>query len=126
MKESLNAGAVGFIPKSTGTTVVLGAIQLILSGGIYVPPKMIALSSLPAIEPQHNEINEQPALTQQPRASLTQRQQEVMKLIMQGLANKEIAQQLNISEATVKAHTTAILKAKGYYNRKQLIASGRY
>lgn len=126
MKESLNGGAVGFIPKSTNTSVVLGAIQLMLSGGIYVPPKMIALSSLPAIEPQHHDINEQLALTQQLQTSLTPRQQEVMKLIMQGLANKDIAWQLNISEGTVKAHTTAILKAKGYYSRKQLIASGKH
>jgi len=128
MKQSLRSGAVGFIPKSTDTPIILGAIQLMLSGGTYIPPKMMpTLSSggadTTADEPTNPTVNLTP-LSQPDRAQLTQRQQEVMKLIIQGISNKEIAWQLNISEGTVKTHTTAILKARGLFSRKQLIASG--
>lgn len=133
MKQSLRAGAVGFISKNTDTAVVLGAIQLMLSGGTYIPPKMMLSyssdeSNTTADEttsPTANSSIQQTPLSRPDRMHLTSRQQEVMKLIIQGLSNKEIAWQLNISEGTVKAHTTAILKARGFYSRKQLIASGR-
>jgi len=133
MKQSLRSGAVGFIPKSTDTAVILSAIQLMLSGGTYIPPKMMLsfssdesdITTDETTAPTANSSIKQTPLAQPDRMHLTSRQQEVMKLIIQGLPNKEIAWQLNISEGTVKAHTTAILKARGLYSRKQLIALGR-
>jgi len=113
MKQSLEAGALGYVPKATNTPVVLSAIHLILSGGIYIPPKL--LPSLGLSAPSHQEQ------TGGAGEGLTERQQEVMNLIAQGLSNKEIAWQLNISEGTVKAHVTVILKSRGMNSRKQLI-----
>jgi len=119
MKQSLDSGAIGFIPKSTDTSIILAAIQLMLSGGTYIPSQMM-LSHASATD--DNPINTSP-LAQPSRTHLTARQQEVMKLIIQGLSNKAIASQLNISEGTVKTHTTAILKSRGFFSRKQLIAA---
>jgi DNA-binding NarL/FixJ family response regulator len=58
------------------------------------------------------------------KGSLTQRQLEVLELIRIGLSNKEIARQLSISEATVKAHVTVVLKSHGVSSRTKLLASG--
>ena len=116
MKQALEAGALGYLPKATSTPIVLSAIHLMLSGGIYVPPKL--LPSLGASLPSHAvqaKVSDE---------GLTERQLEVMNLIGQGLSNKEIAWRLNISEGTVKAHVTVILKAKGVHSRKLLIVSG--
>ncbi|RLL53534.1 DNA-binding response regulator [Mariprofundus sp. EBB-1] len=115
MKLALEAGALGYIPKRTSTSVILSAIQLILSGGTYIPPKL-----LPSMNIFNNRTTSQ---AEQGSEHFTQRQQEVLKLIINGLANKEIAWQLNISESTVKVHVSAILKIKGMHSRKQLIAS---
>jgi len=113
MRLSLELGAIGYIPKTTSTSTMLSAIRLMLSGGTYVPPKL--LPSLPhAIASETNQKVE----------GLTRRQQEVLKLICQGLPNKEIAWRMHITEGTVKAHVSVILKARGCYSRKQLIASG--
>ena len=113
MKQALELGAMGYIPKATNTPVVLSAIHLMLSGGIYVPPKMLpSLGSAAPSSPAQAEANDE---------RLTVRQLEVLDFITQGLSNKEIAWQLNISEGTVKAHVTVILKAKRAHSRKQLI-----
>ncbi|MDX8409666.1 MAG: response regulator transcription factor [Mariprofundales bacterium] len=114
MKRALESGAFGFIPKSTDIAIILTALQLILSGGIYIPSSMMpSLCSNASTKVRGlNTRSEQ----------LTQRQQEVMELITQGLSNKEIAWQLNISDGTVKTHVTAILKAKKLHGRKQIIA----
>ncbi len=114
MKQSLVLGAQGYIPKITCTNVVIAAIRFMLSGGTYIPPHLLASLSLPVaptIAPPENAKD------------LTAREQEVFKLVREGLSNKEISYQLNISEATTKAHVSAILKAKGTHSRKLLISS---
>jgi len=116
MRLSLELGAIGYIPKTTSTSTMLSAIRLMLSGGTYVPPKLLpALASTGDARVIQTTVN---------HGSLTQRQQEVLKLICQGLPNKEIAWRMHITEGTVKAHVSVILKARGCYSRKQLIASG--
>jgi len=106
MRRSLDMGAMGFIPKDTPGPVMLSALNLVLSGGIYIPPSMLS------DEPQSS-------LTQghQNTAGLTPRQLEVLALLVEGGANKEIARRLDLAEATVKMHVTAILKCLGVNNR---------
>jgi len=103
IKQAIDAGALGFIPKSTDTPVLISAISLILSGGTYIPPNM--------------QQKQPPAALR----TLTARQQEVLHLICSGMPNKEIAWRLGISEATVKAHITVIFRAYGVSSRTQLL-----
>ncbi len=115
MEESLRLGAVGFIPKRTEISVLLSAIQLVLAGGIYIPIDLLPF--LPREGIRKFEVTME-------KGPLTQRQIEVLGLIRIGLSNKEIARQLNISEATVKAHVTMVLRSQGVSSRTKLLASG--
>lgn len=115
MGKSLKLGAVGFIPKRTEISVLFSAIRLILAGGTYIPTDL-----LPFLPKEGNWKIE----TAMENGSLTQRQLEVLGLIRIGLSNKEIARQLNISEATVKAHVTMVLRSQGVSSRTKLLASG--
>lgn len=104
----LEAGALGFIPKSSSDEVIVSAITLVLRGGVYIPPLMM---QAPPPGPQ----------------GLTPRQRDVLALLAQGQSNKEIGAALGLSEATVKQHVSAILKALRASNRVQavLAAVGR-
>jgi len=113
MEKSLRLGAVGFIPKRTEPSVLLSAIQLVLAGGIYIPTDLLPFLSKEGIRKFEATMA---------NGSLTQRQLEVLGLIRIGLSNKEIARQLNISEATVKAHVTVVLKSHGVSSRTKLLA----
>jgi DNA-binding NarL/FixJ family response regulator len=97
--------AMGYIHKNTSSKVMLGAIRLMLEGGLYTPP-VAALSGNHNIE--HSDAGK-----------LTIRQLEVLALLANGDTNKCIARKLNIAEATVKMHVTAILKSLGVLNRTQ-------
>ena len=105
VQRALDAGAMGFIPKESTSKVMLGALRLILDGGIYVP------SSLS----QHVL----PTVTDANKHGLTTRQLDVLSLLVQGCSNKEIAARMSLAEATVKMHVTAIMKTLGVANRTQ-------
>jgi DNA-binding NarL/FixJ family response regulator len=107
VQRALDAGAVGYIPKDTTSAVMLSALRLILSGGIYVPQGLL--------NSQGNSVD----VNGSNESSLTARQVEVLNLIVQGCSNKEIASKMDVAEATVKMHVTAILKSLGVNNRTQ-------
>jgi len=109
MQKALHAGAHGFIPKVMPTPVFLSAIRLILAGGIYIHPDLYD-RALPS--KTYEKANS---------SALTIRQQEVLDLICNGHSNKLIAYQLHITEATVKAHVTVILKHYAVSSRTQLL-----
>ncbi|WP_171966495.1 response regulator [Mariprofundus micogutta] len=111
MRQALEVGALGYIPKSTKTSVMITAIQLVLAGGTYIPTHLLAYLSKEG----------SPAAKAFTRDSLTKRQLEVYDLLRADLSNKEIARRLNITEATVKAHVTAILRSQGVTSRTQLL-----
>ena len=113
MQRSLDKGALGFIPKSTRPAVILNALRLVLSGGVYVPPALVQGIPMP------------PATDATPARQLTQRQSAVLALIVEGKSNKVIAATLGLTEATVKAHVTAVFKALGFTNRLQAIIAGK-
>jgi len=110
MRAALDAGAAGFIPKSSLSQVILPALQLVLAGGIYVPPEML-VSQRAAAAPNPAE------------PGLTQRQQQVLQRIAQGSSNKEIAAELQLSEPTVKGHVVAVFRALNVRTRTQAIAA---
>lgn len=117
VKRVLNAGALGYIPKSASAQTVLSALQLVLTGNIYVPPLLARAVDSAAIE-QNTAI---PA----PLATLTERQVEVLKQLRDGHPNKEISNRLGIAEKTVKAHVAAIFRALNVVNRTQAANAAR-
>ena len=111
IQRALDAGAMGYIPKDTTSSVMLGALRLILSGGIYVPPSMAQGDPENHTDAKNNTHG------------FTQRQLEVLAQMIQGVSNKEIANNLGLAEATVKMHVTAILKSLGVSNRTQAVVA---
>jgi len=103
-------GASGFIPKSTPVDQILQAIIQVLSGDIWVPSHYKA----PKQSSDNVDIAERVA-------SLTQQQHRILMMFAEGLLNKQIAYELNVSEATIKAHATAIFKKLNVRNRTQAV-----
>jgi len=114
--RALDQGALGFIPKSAGREVMTSALSLVFSGGVYIPPEILASKS-PTAKPQLPPSD----------LGLTGRQADVLALMMLGKSNKAICRRLDLAEATVKNHVTAILKVLGVSNRTEavLAASAR-
>jgi DNA-binding NarL/FixJ family response regulator len=110
MRRCFDAGASGYIPKSSSAEVMMSAIQLVLAGGIYVPPSLTITGTLP-----HSNRNTPVDL--ETLGKLTGRQAEVLSHLQDGISNKQIAERLSLSEATVKVHISAILKALGLRSR---------
>jgi len=115
MQAALSAGAMGYIPKHASPDLLLSALRLVLSGGIYVPPDLLGGDAVPEAEGlAHTRI---PGDT----IDLTSRQAQVLELLLAGCQNKSIARDLDISEGTVKAHLGAIFKVLGVSNRTQAV-----
>lgn len=120
---ALDLGAMGYILKTSPKDLLLNAVRLVVSGGIYVPVE--ALKS--------HESAAEPAVAARPQGAtrpdqigLSTRQAEVLGLLLKGLPNKLIARKLDIAENTVKIHVSAVLHALGVSTRTQaLIAASR-
>ncbi len=115
----LDAGAMGFIPKSSSTQVMLGALRLVLSGGPYIPPMLLQRAQY-AIDPPSNR-GARPAATVGGAEDMTPRQFEVLEVLAEGLSNKLIGRKLNLSEGTVKVHLAAIFRALDAKNRTEAV-----
>lgn len=113
MRNSLDCGAAGYIPKSASPRVMLSALQLVMAGGIYVPPDML---KKPETDSGGQMADFSVAVTNYP-SGLTERQKEVLILLGEGKSNKEIARDLDLSENTVKIHVRDVLKVLGVNNR---------
>jgi len=116
--RALDLGATGFIPKSASREVMLSALRLVFSGGVYIPPEILG----PRGE-QPSAKRGQPAAGARPGSprelGLTERQGEILALMMQGKSNKAICSVLALAEPTVKNHVAAILKALKVKNRTE-------
>lgn len=121
VRSALDKGALGFIPKSTRGEVLLGALKLVLSGGVYVPPLM--MEAVSQAEPSHTPRER--ASRSDGAAALTDRQLEVLRLVGRGLTNREIGEVLGIGAATVKTHTLAIYAALDVTNRAEAVMAMR-
>lgn len=133
--SALDLGAMGFIPKTSSREVILNAVRLVASGGVFVPVEALRArpSRSPASDaatgPLPGERAPAPpgAATLTPaELGLTPRQGDVLSLVLKGLPNKLIARKLDIAEGTVKAHVSAVLQALDVKTRTQaLIAATR-
>lgn len=127
--EALDRGAMGFIPKSSPNEVMLGALRLVFSGGVYLPPEVFIPDRSAAV-PGVVAMAAGTAADMTPMAvadlGITERQLQVLSLMVQGKPNKLICRELGLAESTVKIHVTALLKALNVSNRTQaVIAVGR-
>jgi DNA-binding NarL/FixJ family response regulator len=117
VRQAITCGAAGFIPKSSPRDLIATALQVVFAGGIYLPQDLLG------------DANPAQERTADPRGGsddpfsgpLTPRQIEVLNLVAEGKSNKRIAYELSISEMTVKAHVTAILRKLGVVSRAQAI-----
>ncbi len=118
--QAVNLGAAGFIPKTSSSRVMLSALKLVLSGGVYLPPALLEQS---ASAGGAGESPGAPFGAENAASFLTPRQREVLALLGQGKSNKEIARVLQLAEGTVKLHVTAILKALNVNNRTRAVVA---
>ena len=117
--KAIDGGALGFIPKTGSRDLLLSALRLILAGGIYIPPDILTRARAPA-----PVAGEPAAVTARPspaQLGLTERQVEVLALMMQGKSNKLICRALGLAEPTVKNHVSAILKTLAVSNRTEAV-----
>jgi DNA-binding NarL/FixJ family response regulator len=121
--KALDLGALGFIPKSGQREVMLSALQLIFAGGRYIPPEILTRDD--SIAPPPNPPKGPVPLTSPADLGLTERQLDVLALMMQGKSNKAICRVLDLAEPTVKNHVTAILKALRVTNRTEAVIAVR-
>ncbi|UKJ72622.1 response regulator transcription factor [Azospirillum brasilense] len=118
IRGALDHGATGYIPKSSSVKVMMGALNLVFSGGIYVPPgALTAATAASDAAPRRGRLDG----ADRSAYGLTQRQREVLDCLRAGKSNKQIAYELGLSEGTVKIHVTAIFKSLGVKNRTQAV-----
>lgn len=110
VERALDLGAMGFIPKTANTRVLIDALRLVLSGGVFVPPDCPGTGSA---RPR--------GVARAEDLGLTLRQSDVLRLLVQGKPNKLICRDLSLSEGTVKVHVSAILRALNVHTRTQVV-----
>ncbi len=110
ISQAMSYGAAGFVPKSTPVDNIFIAIMAVLSGDIWLPESFQKAQA----DNSHGDIADRVA-------SLTQQQYRILMMFAQGLLNKQIAYDLNVSEATIKAHATAIFRKLDVRNRTQAV-----
>ena len=111
VRAAIEGGAMGFIPKSSTPEVLIQALRLVLARGVYLPPAVLDA----AAEPPAGSGSEA-ALR-----GLTPRQADVLRCVIQGKSNKVIARELDVSEGTVKAHLSSVLRAFGARSRTEAV-----
>lgn len=107
VKKALSLGSCCYLPKNINSKLLEAALEIVVNGGTYYPPELLEQSNS--------------SLKLNNGKKLTNRQFEVLKYLAQGLSNKQIAYQMKVSEATVKLHINALLRALGATNRTQAI-----
>ena len=117
VRKALSLGALGYVPKSASSHLLLSAIRQVMNGDIYIPPLILDDGLF------NNKFDPQTHGT--PGSLLTARQIDVLRLVAEGHPNKVIAASLDLSEKTVKAHITAIFRNLNVINRTQAAAVGR-
>ena len=111
MRACIDLGAAGYIPKSLDLETMRAAVRMVLEGGRFIPPDLDLAAS----------ADQNASLTLRRLATLTPQQVRVLMMLSEGLLNKQIAYELSVSEATVKAHVSAILQKLGVESRTQAV-----
>ncbi|HEX4510938.1 MAG TPA: response regulator transcription factor [Burkholderiaceae bacterium] len=123
--QAIDAGAMGFIPKTSTSSILVNALRLVLAKGIYLPPSAFLGSHAPT-PPALPKAASPKAEFRPSDLGLTPRQADVLYQILQGKSVKLISRELGLATSTVKAHTTAVLRALNVTTRTQaIVAAGR-
>ena len=112
--EALKGGAAGYITKNSPQRIIVAALRLIGAGGVYLPAQCVDyLEAQPATDApaDHPLVHK-----------LTERQRQVLRLLLQGRSNSQVAEELDIREGTVKQHAHAIYEAVSVSSRAELFA----
>ncbi len=117
MHRSIDYGASGFIPKSSPLTTISEALQAVLSGSIWLPEG--------AKDADANISSDEQIFASRVK-TLTPQQFRVYLMLTKGLLNKQIADEVSVSEATIRTHMTAIFKKLGVRNRTQAVLAAQY
>lgn len=112
IRRSIQHGASGFIPKSSPISMLEKGIRAVLDGEVWVPE---------GINLKDDRLDSEEAEIAAALSSLTPHQFRVLMMLGEGLLNKQIAYQLGVSEATIKAHVTAVLRKMHVNNRTQAV-----
>jgi DNA-binding NarL/FixJ family response regulator len=111
IRRSLELGASGFISKSASTEEIRNAVSAVLAGGVHTPAGIdLGTEGDPEISDLIRRLQ-----------TLTPQQSRVLGMIGEGMLNKQIAYELNVSEATIKAHVSAVLQKLGVDSRTQAV-----
>ncbi len=132
--RAIDLGAMGFIPKCASHATLSNALQMVMSGGIYLPPAIMRghAAAASANPTEHGSVRRAPPVApggdhaMNPAAALaplglTPRQTDVLALLLKGLPNKLIARELNLSVETVKDHVAAVLRSLNVRSRTQAV-----
>jgi len=108
IQAAFRAGAVGYIPKTSRPDLMVAALKVVAAGGKYVPSEILAGLAESSAD-----------------AQMTERQLQVLRLMLRGLSNRQIAERLDIAEGTVKQHASDIYQALAVNSRAEAIAAAR-
>lgn len=127
--RAIDMGAMGFVPKRAANETLLDALQQVMSGGVYVPPMSMGadfqptLTHSPALRLiQHQaQVSDFQSVPNLRDLGLTQRQAQVLHLLLKGQPNKLIARELSLSVETIKDHVASVLRLLGVSSRTQAV-----
>jgi DNA-binding NarL/FixJ family response regulator len=122
VRRLLDAGALGVVPRSLDPQLLVRALEMVLLGGHYVPAGALDPELLLEIAPRRTPDPDKPRQAARRIATLSPRQQQIMRCVHMGNTNKVIARTLGISEGTVKIHLTSIFQQLGATNRAAAVA----
>ncbi len=128
LQKTYDIGVSGYVSKAFPNNIILSAINLVMAGGMYIPPELLNLNLKNRKLPIHDlieDLNESPKSVRENKV-LTPRQTEVLKCLSEGLSNKQIAYRLGLSEGTVKIHITLLMRALEVSNRMQAVREARH
>jgi DNA-binding NarL/FixJ family response regulator len=119
--RAIDAGAMGYIPKSSSRSLLVNSLRRVISGGVYLPEDALIEQSGGVVAPGRVDPEGRPPGPQE--VGLSERQGQVLALLVQGKPNKMIGRELNLAEGTVKIHVAAILKTLKVANRTQAVVA---
>jgi DNA-binding NarL/FixJ family response regulator len=125
VRRAIDLGAMGFIPKSSSSEVMLNALRLVLAKGIYLPPAVLKgdLGREGGLAVGPREVQGRDESVTPASLGLTARQIEVLYLVLQGKPVKLICRELDLGETTVKGHISAVLRALNVTTRTEAIVA---
>lgn len=126
LQETYDLGVSGYVSKSFSNNLIMSAINLVMAGGMYIPPEVLKMSMKSSSESVRNLVMDldKSRVISESSCGLTPRQKEVLECLAEGLSNKQIAYKLGLSEGTVKIHITLLMRTLEVTNRTAAVRKG--